>query len=746
MLKSTDSFFSRNSMLPVVLALLLALAATVATVEISAGIARQKLQQQADSEAESKANYLNSVVTVSYRSTTWVINSFLSALLTIEYDTKRDNGDSDCRYIMKENVRQSLSMDKLKEMMTSFVNYNYDFHSAVFVFEPGVIADAPLRGFALQVMPESTTIHDLVAEGYNVLNGHFYQRVANSHTMVISSGSVSEAHYWVSTFAAPIYHEDGRYLGQFWVDAEPDYTSGILSRFGSEWDAVAMVLNDSLTIVSSSKPEMNGARLSKTMRLIEDIPTTDEWFKQVCKGVDDDNKKVFRCEANGIPICTYVFPVLAHTYNLVVVQSEDKIYQSVNRFKAWLFIISAIGLIAVLFCVSFIVYAFRRKTISNRRMESELNTASEIQQGILPDNPGPSDLPPSLELYGYQHPAKQVGGDFYDYRIVGDRLYFCIGDVSGKGVPSALVMSQLCSLFRYVSRTETEPRTIVSSINKTVMDHSDDSVMCTFFVGALDLKSGRLDFCNAGHTPPIRISAAGDADGYMNVRPNMPLYAFENWNYVQESVVLQKGDRLVLYTDGVTEAKNMKNCFFGSQATLQSLLDGRGKPFKDMVRGLLDNIKAFAQKARQHDDVTILCIGYLGSKSVNLHFDHLRNDVSGIVGEVLAATGRTDDMRLRLALEEPLQNIADYAFSQEQDGFVDIIVDPVNDAGELSVTLIDNGVPFNPLEVPIPDVSLPVEQRQEGGLGILFTRQIMKKMSYSHEHGRNYLKLTYQTL
>ena len=241
-------------------------------------------------------------------------------------------------------------------------------------------------------------------------------------------------------------------------------------------------------------------------------------------------------------------------------------------------------------------------------MESELNIASTIQKGMLPDKfpalPDRNDL----DIYGMQTPAKSVGGDLFDFFLREEKLYFCIGDVSGKGIPAALVMMATIHLFRNVGRHTESPSDICSAINVGLADGNEQNMFCTLFVGVLDLQTGRLDYCNGGHNAPVFIRKG--LASYMQVKTNMPTGVFAELTYQGETAQLEPGDALVLYTDGVTEAMNPAGELFGDDATLQSMSQAATKTMSGLINQVLTDLHQFVAGAEQSDDITLLALRY----------------------------------------------------------------------------------------------------------------------------------------
>ena len=242
------------------------------------------------------------------------------------------------------------------------------------------------------------------------------------------------------------------------------------------------------------------------------------------------------------------------------------------------------------------------------RIEGELKVARDIQLSMLPKAYIPTDNNNNLDIYGQLISAKEVGGDLYDFFIRDDKLFFCIGDVSGKGVPAALVMAMTLSQFRNVVSYEDDLVNIIKSINKTTCDGNDTFMFVTFFVGVLDLPTGRLHYCNAGHNKPFIVSSDITE---LPAKPDLPLGVEVEASYVVREYNVPAGAMLFLYTDGLTEAMNSQREQFGRERLKEVLKGGNG--CKGMIAEMTQAVKLFVGKASQSDDLTILAIRYLST-------------------------------------------------------------------------------------------------------------------------------------
>ena len=242
-------------------------------------------------------------------------------------------------------------------------------------------------------------------------------------------------------------------------------------------------------------------------------------------------------------------------------------------------------------------------------MESELSIAREIQMAMLPK--GLSQYPErdDIDIHASLTPAKAVGGDLYDFLIRDGRLYFCIGDVSGKGVPAALVMSMISTQFRSLSSSENSPEKIVSAINTSAEGRNDSMMFATLFVGILDLSTGVLSYCNAGHNAPV---VTGKEPRFLKVDANLPVAVESGWRYKGQHHTLAPGTTLLLYTDGLSEAENRDKDQFGEQRILDTLRQTKADTAETTVNALTDAVHRFVGKAEQSDDLTMLAIRFKG--------------------------------------------------------------------------------------------------------------------------------------
>ena len=251
------------------------------------------------------------------------------------------------------------------------------------------------------------------------------------------------------------------------------------------------------------------------------------------------------------------------------------------------------------------IVELKSTTASNERYESELNIARDIQMSMLPQNFPQRD---DLSLHAMVQPAKEVGGDLYDFVVAGDTVYFLVGDVSGKGVPAALFMAIARAAFRFIGALGLPMEEVVQRVSDCLCDGNTNEMFVTLFAGRLDLKTGQLDYCNAGHNPIVIIAPDGKAS-FLQAKPNLAAGLFQGFPYQDEIITLERGTRLVLYTDGVTEAERVDKQQYGEEQLLAwAKRVSPETPSNVVVSDLFTQVKHFTRGADQNDDITIMSI------------------------------------------------------------------------------------------------------------------------------------------
>lgn len=438
----------------------------------------------------------------------------------------------------------------------------------------------------------------------------------------------------------------------------------------------------------------------------------------------------------------YDAPVERTGWSMSIVIPEDDVYGGLRRIGNLVTMLQLLGLAMLIFMLrSFIKGQLRYRELDRKRqrIEGELHIATGIQMSMIPKTFPPFPERHDLDMAATIVPAKEVGGDLYDFFIRDEKLFFCVGDVSGKGVPAALVMAVTRTTFRNLSAQEDSPGRIVRAMNDNLSAMNESNMFVTFFCGVLDLANGKLRYCNAGHNPPLILT---DSIQTLPVVPNLPLGIVGGMDFQEQEISFRFDDALFLYTDGLTEAENAAHEQFGEERMVNALHSRRSA--NDHLENIKQCVASFVADAPQSDDLTLLFIHYLPSfQHLTLHnsIDQISLLPAFVEKAVMVSKldpGVTDS--LNLALEEAITNVIFYAYPEGTVGNINIDVAEAEDA--LTFTIADTGKPFDPTARKEVDITANVEERPIGGLGIHLVRKIMDEVRYERRGIKNVLILT----
>ncbi len=393
--------------------------------------------------------------------------------------------------------------------------------------------------------------------------------------------------------------------------------------------------------------------------------------------------------------------------------------------------------------------ALKTTIAEKEKIESELAVAREIQlqllPGIFPAVPNRKEF----DIYASLEPAREVGGDFYDFFFI-DRNSLCIviGDVSGKGVPAALFMAMTKTMIKAAARLLVEPEYILADVNREIARNNPSLTFVTVFLGVLDLNSGGLTYTCAGHNPQLFIGQRGNT--VLLGDAQCPAIGLDDaFQYRQAAAQLRHKDGLLLFTDGVTEAQNDKNRLFTQESLMNTVALTADVTPKERVMAILSQIREFTGSRPLDDDMTLLALTYFSPNRISDTHKTivLMNDIREMSRIIDAITHIADSVScppvvvhdITLAMEEIFSNIVFYGFGDDLDHHITLHLVVEGDA--LILTLQDEGIPFNPLNVQIGPRDKPLEERDKGGMGITLAKNLMDQMEYRRERGKNILRM-----
>lgn len=390
-------------------------------------------------------------------------------------------------------------------------------------------------------------------------------------------------------------------------------------------------------------------------------------------------------------------------------------------------------------------------TAEKERIRMEIQVASRLQSDMLPDAKGAFSDNTEFTLDASMMPAKGVGGDFCDFFLTDeDHLALVMADVSGKGVPAALFMVVARTVIRTrisVCRGEIKEGALAQAmqeINERLCSNNKNDMFVTAWVGILSLSTGRLRYVNAGHCFPI-ILRETESCAYEKEMGGFVLAGMEGTDYRENGLYLQKEDMLFLYTDGVTEASDREKKLYGEGRLLQIVKEAQGDDPGEFLQKIWEDIQDFQGEEEQFDDITMLALRYYGNeyrkKTGKPKIEHA-GEFARFVSESLAkygVSGKTAT-KMEIAFDELFSNVCYYSGAKEITVGVRI-QKSAKESREVILSFEDNGIPYNPFERPDPDITVPIGQRKEGGLGIYLVKKQMDRVEYKYSKGKNKIKL-----
>lgn len=381
---------------------------------------------------------------------------------------------------------------------------------------------------------------------------------------------------------------------------------------------------------------------------------------------------------------------------------------------------------------------------ADERIDKELEFARQIQHSALPSVFPPYPNRFDFDIYAQMYTAKEVGGDFYDFYLLGkDKLAFLIADVSGKGIPAAMFMMTAKTLIKSLVESGIEPSDAFTKANNKLCENNEAGMFVTAWLGILDLNTGLLKYVNAGHNPPL-IKRNGGYFEYICSKPNFILAVMKNIKYKANEIQLSPEDEIFLYTDGVTEAANVSNELFGADRLLESLNEKDNLSVNQLCNKVKNDVDKFVGNALQFDDITILAVKLnclLADDSIVVLPNHdSMNLVYNFIDLKLKdlTLDKSIANKIKLVTDEIYSNIINYS------GATWAKVSICKTDKGIFLTFKDDGKAYNPLATENPDTSLSIKDRESGGLGIYIVKKTASRINYSNKDGFNILTIIFE--
>jgi sigma-B regulation protein RsbU (phosphoserine phosphatase) len=424
------------------------------------------------------------------------------------------------------------------------------------------------------------------------------------------------------TYVQPLKDANDSIMAVFMLDLSTDWLGDTLNYRQLYPSSYTLLLSEQGKLIAG--PRTTEKNEEDIRRIIADV-NDDDTGKLLCS---KENTRTYSFQSsNGDE--AFVFTAKFKTdprWQMVVVCYEDEVFGPLREVRVNILLMMLVGFAIM----GFIVYRFFMKErdlnkalLKQTRIDSELRIARDIQLKMLPMTYPPFPNRSDLDIYGSLVPAREVGGDMYDFFIRDEKLFFCIGDVSGKGVPAAMLMASTHSMFRAFSSHGNDPAQIMYRINESACQGNNSNMFVTIFIGVLNLQTGQLCYCNAGHDRPIVINSNGIS--MLDAKPHLPVGIFDDMHYETEESVLTPNSMMFLYTDGLTEAmaplpatdhnaETVRHNLFGIERVMSNLQHHEAQiSAKQLLDSINMAVNNFVGDAEQSDDLTMLAIRYTPS-------------------------------------------------------------------------------------------------------------------------------------
>ena len=395
---------------------------------------------------------------------------------------------------------------------------------------------------------------------------------------------------------------------------------------------------------------------------------------------------------------------------------------------------------------------------AHEKIQEELNVARALQIAILP---GQFPNRNGADIHGRMRPAREMGGDFYDvFELDEHRIGLVVADVSGKGVPAGFFMAISRTELQLAAANGRRPGEVLAEVNDQLTRQNPLELFVTVFYGIYDLNTGRLTYANGGHNPPLLMDRDGNAS-WLPTTGGMALGVMDEMPYAEKTILVHPDDRLLLFSDGITEAFNLEGEEFGED-NLAEVVRNTGLSAMTVIDAVFNAVDNYSTGVEQSDDMTVLVLSRrnwqpqpeqtggdrdmdrpansLNTRPLPENLDQVTEFIRG--QSEAFGVGMAQAMQLELVVDELFTNIVHYGYPADQRSHGEVDLQVSKDGEQLIIRLSDNGRPFDPTDIPPPNIHADIEEREIGGLGMHIVREAVDHMDYNHDDGRNNLVLT----
>ncbi len=708
------------------------------------------------------------------------------------------------RFRVGEDVERA--PDTIKDLLRSVIKNNTDIYGTTIAYEPyafdeGSLYFAPY--FCKSASDKEIKFKYLGDDRYVYFYWDWFQipKVLGRPIWTEPYYDKGGGDFIMTTYSVPFYDDDDKFMGVMTADICLTWLQNLISSIKIGETGYAFMISGNGTFVThpDEKLIMNDTIFSMA-EAVQD-PRMRGIGKDMIKG--NSGFVPFRSIVTGKECWMAYAPVPSSGWSLGVLFPKEELMADINRLNRTVFILGILGFL-VLFAIIVVIsgsitkplrilasktrdiargdldfeltpvrsgdevgrlaaaFIYMREalkryikdltdtTAKKERMESELNIAHNIQMSIVPKTFPAFPDNTEFDIYAVLDPAREVGGDFYDFFFIDDdHLFFALGDVSSKGVPAALFMAVVKTLLKATAMETGDPDEIMEKVNKEAAKNTS-AMFVTIFCGVLNIRTGEICYANAGHNPPL-IIRKGEGVEFLRPDGGIAVGAFDGAVYKKEEIILGPEDTIYIYSDGITEAFNGKQEMFSEERLREHVTAHRQDDIRELVDSTLRSVRSFAAGEPQSDDITVMALRFFhagkkreGSvgKARTLTLKNDRSEVQKLshavneFGKENELSGRIIN-QVNMAIEEIVINIIAYGYRDKKEHRIDVHMRVEDD--DLLLMIEDDGRPFDPTVVPTPDINKPIEEREIGGLGVHLVRSLMEELEYRREKGKNVL-------
>ena len=694
----------------------------------------------------------------------------------------------------------SPSQKKLESMISTAMQQNEDAYGMAVVVEQNIVENKnkPYASYFFR-NEDNLNFVNLASESYNFRQKNWYLQAKQ-----IESPQWTEPYFdegagetLMSTYLVPVKYEDGFTL--ITIDLALSTLQKMLAKMEDKQDMSIYALTPDGHIISGNDESLMLQQLYKIGTQAENAPP---WFHTLIDEIKNKKSGSFSTYCQRMQEdCWISYAPLGDTqWTMLVAYSDASLKAQLNTYSIHRFLQMVLGVILLILVIWGITrrqflplkeldkatqafaqgkldYALpaapqndeigsltqsfshmqvslqehikelQQETKQRERINSELRTASEIQQSLLPSDNEINNNDLGIQISAYLQPARAVGGDLYYYNIQSEQqlLRFVIGDVSDKGVAAAIFMARVVTAIRAIGEKIADPAGLLTQLNHQLVEDNEACMFVTLLAGTLNLQSGELKIASAGHPMPFYLHNKDDKDNSVKqiTQLNGPALGLYEYQFESLKITIEPNSYLFAYTDGLDEATNMHNELYGEDNIIKNLQAHFPSSTSELISNTLNAVNQFTGNAEPADDLTLLAIHWKGLKKEQAKEITINNQqeelalVNTALNEYLVEHHLEESLLLSLELiaEEIMVNTINYGYDDKINDTISILIS--HNERQISMTFVDRAKAFNPLELGEAQLGLPEAKDAVGGLGVHLVKEMCDTCNYEYVAGEN---------